>query len=195
MIDGMGMDIDTSTVGGRIRWIIKKNGLKNTEFARRLGIAGSYVTHLIQGKNPPSSALVKSISLVFGIREEWILTGEGVPEALEPVDTLTAMLSQAGLPPVFRDVFLAYLSLTDAQRDGVDRFCRACVESIVASGSVDLRAQIEAEVDAQIEAEVRAEAEEYYRLRLDEKREIAGLPPLEDSEPTGKSWPGSAAPA
>ncbi|MEG6512439.1 helix-turn-helix transcriptional regulator [Desulforamulus ruminis] len=64
------------SIGTRIKLIRSRNNLKQIEFGSLLGIKQGYVTNLESGRATPSEQLIKAISLQFGIREEWLFTGE-----------------------------------------------------------------------------------------------------------------------
>lgn len=61
----------------RIAKAIEYTGLKKGEFAKKLNITSGYVSNLLQGKYKPSPQLIKNISMIFGINEEWLKTGKG----------------------------------------------------------------------------------------------------------------------
>lgn len=60
----------------RIKVVRKNAGLKQAEFAERLGIKASTVTSYETGLRVPSDAIITSICREFGVREEWLRTGE-----------------------------------------------------------------------------------------------------------------------
>lgn len=68
----------------RIKAVRKCAGLKQSEFAERLGIKPNTVTSYETGLRVPSDAIVTSICREFRVREEWLRTGEG--EMFLPVD-------------------------------------------------------------------------------------------------------------
>ena len=112
-----------SGIGDRISLIIQSKRMKKVEFARRLGIDGSYVTHLVKGKNPPSDALVKLICREFHIREEWLLTGEGPMEDTEPMTPLTEYVQERGMTPFEERLIHAWFDLPlDTRQMLMDHF-------------------------------------------------------------------------
>ena len=68
----------------RIKAVRKSAGLKQSEFAERLGIKPNTVTSYETGLRVPSDAIVTSICREFRVRETWLRTGEG--EMFLPVD-------------------------------------------------------------------------------------------------------------
>lgn len=61
----------------RIKKILEELGLKKVEFAERLHISRPYASELCSGAKAPSDRTIKDICDKFGIREEWLRTGEG----------------------------------------------------------------------------------------------------------------------
>lgn len=68
----------------RIKAVRKSAGLKQSEFAERLGIKPNTVTSYETGLRVPSDAIVTSICREFRVSETWLRTGEG--EMFLPVD-------------------------------------------------------------------------------------------------------------
>ena len=140
------------TIGERIAWIIRENGLKKVQFAARVGIHQSYVTQLIKGKNPPSEALIKLISSEFHIREAWLRDGEEPMRESEAPDALDACLDSYGMPREFRSLFQAYAELNETQREAVLLYVRKCAE-IVTKRHADKSATVPAMAIAEKETE------------------------------------------
>lgn len=68
----------------RIKAVRKGAGLKQSEFAERLGIKTSTVTSYETGLRVPSDAIVTSICREFRVSETWLRTGAG--EMFLPMD-------------------------------------------------------------------------------------------------------------
>ena len=64
----------------RIRKVRKHFKLTQTEFGKKIGVAGNTVTNYESGNREPSNAVITSICREFGINEVWLRTGEGGPE-------------------------------------------------------------------------------------------------------------------
>ena len=172
------------TIGERIALIIKANGLKKIHFAAKLGINSSYVTHLVQNKNLPSDALIKSICREFHVNEDWLRNGTGAMNTPEPVsDALDAILDEYGLPRELSGLFIRYGNLPEESRAAIREWLRGWILET----AEQIRDFPETE-DERLERETREEAEEYYRLRLEERKAIrdseakqAGTPRNSDS--------------
>ena len=62
----------------RIIQIMRQTGLSNAEFAEKIGISTSSLSHIFSGRNNPSLAVVKRIHKSFPeISLNWIMYGEG----------------------------------------------------------------------------------------------------------------------
>ena len=163
------------TIGIRILQIIKEKGLKKVEFARIIKVDQAYVTQLTSGKRNPSDRLIDSICREFGVNETWLRTGEGepyIPKDRETrlADAVNRLLS--GENPEFKRRLILVLSALDESQWA---FLEEKLLEIVggreiadpaASGVPD-----ETE-EERLERETREEAEEYYRLRLEERKAI-----------------------
>lgn len=71
------------TIGERIRLVRSDANLTQKEFAEKLEIKQNTVATYESGATNPSDRIISSISRLFGINREWLLTGEG--EMLRPV--------------------------------------------------------------------------------------------------------------
>ena len=95
----------------RIKKIRKYVGLKQSEFAERIGVKAATITSYETGLRVPSDAVIISICREFGVREEWLRTGEG--DMLLPVsedDELVQALAylQVNENDPMRDLLVAY---------------------------------------------------------------------------------------
>ncbi len=77
---------DTTTIGGRIRWLAEKvwGGAQN-RMADEVGVSPAAISNAIRGKRRVGRELLMAIGSHPLVRLEWLLTGEGQPLAiLEP---------------------------------------------------------------------------------------------------------------
>jgi len=67
--------IDQVALGRRIR---ETRGFDTTQeaFARRIGIAQSYLSNLERGTKEPGAAVLLAIGREFGVSIDWLLTGK-----------------------------------------------------------------------------------------------------------------------
>lgn len=73
------------TMKERIEQIIRAKNLTATEFAMKLGIQPSNVSHLLAGRNNPSLEFVKKLKETFPeYNLDWIVFGKGPVTVSEP---------------------------------------------------------------------------------------------------------------
>jgi transcriptional regulator with XRE-family HTH domain len=66
------------TVGERVKEVRKENGLSQEEFAHKLGFdTRGAIANIELERTEASDKLLSLISNLFGVREEWLRTGEG----------------------------------------------------------------------------------------------------------------------
>ena len=61
----------------RIKAIRAASGLSMRAFGDRIGVGSSSVSFFESGRNAPSEQSIRAICAEFGIRREWLETGEG----------------------------------------------------------------------------------------------------------------------
>lgn len=73
----------------RIIQIMQKEGLSNAEFAEKIGISTSSLSHIFNGRNKPSLDVVMRIHKACPyVNLEWLLYGEGEMEDKGSSDTV-----------------------------------------------------------------------------------------------------------
>lgn len=65
------------TVNERFASAIEALGKKKTQVAKDLGISDSSVSTICSGKSNPSRQTLKAFSDLYGVRMEWLISGEG----------------------------------------------------------------------------------------------------------------------
>jgi transcriptional regulator with XRE-family HTH domain len=64
----------------RIAKILEEEGMTATRFADEIGVQASSISHIISGRNKPSTDfLIKLLERFRRINAEWLLTGRGNP--------------------------------------------------------------------------------------------------------------------
>lgn len=62
----------------RISKILREEGMTAAKFASEIGVQASSISHIISGRNKPSTDfLIKLLERFRGINAEWLLTGKG----------------------------------------------------------------------------------------------------------------------
>lgn len=70
------MTIDTA-IGERIKQIRFALNMTQAKLAKSIVMAQGYLADIESGKRPANKRLIKMISLVYGVSEHWLKTGEG----------------------------------------------------------------------------------------------------------------------
>lgn len=101
-------------ISARIKYVRKEIAeLTLVQFGARIGISAASCSLLESGKNNPSDQTVKSICREFGIREEWLRTGEGDPKVARKKDEALEEFFNAVLedqPDTFRARLITAMS-------------------------------------------------------------------------------------
>lgn len=61
----------------RLKTVRKTLGMTQADFAKRMGLSQSSLAMLEQGKRSVNEKHLKLLSSAFGVREQWLRTGEG----------------------------------------------------------------------------------------------------------------------
>ncbi len=125
----MANQIDTKTVGGRIRMAKKKCGLKSKELAESAGISPNHIYLIESGRRNPSNELLNRIAEITHISYEWLKTGEGQQRVYDhqagsrlaspsvPDTQLMLMLLKWQKPQLFPDAVTTMLDVTPETLD------------------------------------------------------------------------------
>ena len=86
----------------RISQIIQHEKLTNAEFAEKIGVSASSLSHILGGRNNPSLEVVMKIHKTFPyVNLEWLLYGEGSMENQSAPEPVGIALSETLENPVF----------------------------------------------------------------------------------------------
>jgi len=78
----------------RIKKIRKELNLTQQGFAERIGIKRNTIANYETGRNDPIDSVISLICREFGVREEWLRTGEGEMFRATPSDVLDQLAYQ-----------------------------------------------------------------------------------------------------
>ena len=93
--------MENSEMKDRIAHIIRAKNLTAAEFALRLGIQPSNISHLLSGRNNPSLDFVKKLKETFPEYSlDWIIFGRGPITVSEPFPDVTPILAVPTAPVV-----------------------------------------------------------------------------------------------
>ncbi len=67
-------------IQNRLKFLIKDLNLTHTEFAEKVGVQSSSISHILSGRNKPSLDFIEKIHAAFPqLNINWLIFGEGVP--------------------------------------------------------------------------------------------------------------------
>lgn len=69
-------------INERFRSVYKMTGLSQEAFAKAIKRGRGEISNVVYGKNAPKENVIAAVCERFGVRRDWLLTGEG--EMLEP---------------------------------------------------------------------------------------------------------------
>ena len=62
----------------QIQEILRREGMSSSQFADRIGVQRSSVSHVVSGRNKPGFDFISKILKAFpGVNASWLITGEG----------------------------------------------------------------------------------------------------------------------
>ncbi|MEE0912090.1 MAG: helix-turn-helix transcriptional regulator [Paludibacteraceae bacterium] len=72
------MNQTSNNLRNRIEELINSENLSYTQFARKIGIQGTIISHIMNGRNKPSLDVVQKILINFkNVSYEWLISGIG----------------------------------------------------------------------------------------------------------------------
>ena len=115
-------------VGDRVREVRKKAGLTMKQFAEPLGLSESAISRIESGSANPSDGALRLICAVYGINYDWLLTGSGDMQAVDPDAIIEELAAQKNwdaetvdiLKKMFRlpdDKFQLVMKLIESMKD------------------------------------------------------------------------------
>lgn len=120
-------------INERFRYLRKSLGLSQEEFAAKAHRPRSEITNIEYGKTTPKAAVISSICATYGVREEWLLTGEGYMKAPKTdEEEIAELVGQApNSSSEFKlSVIKTICSLTDAELKALESVLRKIYEGI-----------------------------------------------------------------
>ncbi len=80
-------------IGKRINKIRLENNLNQVDFSQALGYTQAAISRYINDKTTPESDFLKSLSKVYNVNINWLLTGEGSMFLSDPQDIQSSILN------------------------------------------------------------------------------------------------------
>ena len=180
----------------RVRQIRQEQGLTMREFGDTLGVGSSTISDIENGRRNLTTPMRRLICEKFNVSEEWLRTGEGEPYARKDrEDQLAEAVNRllSGENPEFkRRLVLVLSTLNESQWTFLEeKLAEIMGDRESAAVPTMAPAKVETE-EERMEREAREEADEYYRLRLEEKRAIRNSAVRPDGTPKSSSSYGNA---
>lgn len=105
----------------RIKQIRTDAQLTQTEFAEKVGLTKNYISLVENGNREPSDRTISDICRVFGIREQWLRTGEApMKPQLSRKSEITRFVNQAMEGETETDTQRILAALMDATPDEIE---------------------------------------------------------------------------
>ncbi len=120
------------TFSKRLFWLLSHQELSRAEFAQKLGISVSSLSHLLSERNLPGMDLLTKMCREFpGLNPGWLLLGEGEPIGQAgdtgrgrkyPTENQDKLENQNAIPPLNKLIIQDFkpLSLADSERNASD---------------------------------------------------------------------------
>lgn len=118
----------------RIKEIRKNLNLSQEEFAARLGITGSGLSNIENGKRKLTEQMILSICREFNIDENWLRTGEGGEEAMfiESNDSIIEKISsELPLDELSKVILKTYVEMDTKKRSAFNSFVKELASNIM----------------------------------------------------------------
>ena len=161
-------------INSRIKTIVDNSNMKKGEIAARLNISQPFLSQLCAGVRNPSDRTISDICREFDIREEWLRTGKEPMKESRTCDEVLAEKLEGTLTAGnedFRKRLIAVLAGLPPEKWSVLEEIAEEVLAMKPTKSASAKATKETD-EERMEREAREEADEYYQLRLEEKRRI-----------------------
>lgn len=101
----------------RVKWVRKQHlGMSQTAFAEELGVSRSVIKNIENDylRRPDTKLpIIKLIAKMYNISENWLLTGEGSPDAAPDEFSLDLFAKQNGATELELDAMKAYFSVDE----------------------------------------------------------------------------------
>lgn len=117
----------------RIKQVRQHAGLSQAAFAEKISLSRNYVAMIEIGQREPSERTVSDICRIFGIRKDWLLTGEGeMKEPMTREEEIAELVGQAlnGSNEFKLAVVKMICSRTDSELQTLEAALRKIYESL-----------------------------------------------------------------
>lgn len=101
----------------RIRAIRKRQNLSQTKFGEKLGVSRNVINDIENGRVEAKPLIVKHICSVFGISEQWLLTGDGNMSAETTQALLDELATEYNMSDKQKRIMAAFAAMDDKKRE------------------------------------------------------------------------------
>lgn len=152
------------SINKRIKEIRKDAKLNQTEFGEKLGVSRSVIANieLDLNKTGVQESIIKLISCIFGVNEDWIKTGAGAKYSNTKA-SLKELAEECSMSALEYTILLHYLNLDEKQRKAVQKF------------AINLSKEISLYVDLKDSDNSPTTVQEYYHERKDMTEKVHRL--------------------
>lgn len=89
-----------STINQRIQYIMDELDFNETKFSNKIGVSKTALTRVIKNESDPTYAMIRNITTVFPVSQEWLWLGEGRPWTEADILTWKAKVKGTETPHV-----------------------------------------------------------------------------------------------
>ena len=177
------------SIGERIREVRKENGLSLDKFGARIGLKQAVISLMENGKSTVTDQSIRSICREFHVNEDWLRTGEGEPHATltrtEEIQRIVSAALKSEPESLIHRLVSALAKLDESDLAALEKVWDKITGHAEQTPSTALTKAAAETDEERMEREAREEADEYYKLRLEEKRRIEAEAKLLDG--TGRN--------
>lgn len=101
----------------RIKEIRKKSKLSQANFGLKLGVSRDVINNIENGRVEPKPLIVKHICSVFGISEQWLLTGKGCMTPETENALLDELANEYNMTDKQKRIMAAFAAMDDKKRE------------------------------------------------------------------------------
>lgn len=156
-------------IGDNVKELRKKLDLTQTKFAARIGVQQNTIATVESNKRNASRQLLMSISREFGVRLEWLETGEG--EMFKPRDDspLAQLAADYGLNENDVAAIDSFLELSPEHRRGVLEWGKNLMKRLATQMDIELPTVAEENVTRTFDSLTKDEAVATIEQEFDDK--------------------------
>lgn len=122
------------TEGERVNWLRKELGLTLEKFGNKLGVTKTAISNIEKGIRCLTDQMSKSICREYGVREEWLRSGEGDPFGSQTMNQSILSFANkvmADEDESYRKRFLAAISRLDPEDwEALDKIAKKIIKNL-----------------------------------------------------------------